>query len=251
MPIKTLAQKLYIRPGYTVALLNAPKGAADLLAPLPEEAKTVTNLKGKADLILQFVKTSAELEKAAKELKEKLGDEADGETVLWFAYPKKTSKVANDLTRDHGWKPIYEMGFEGVATVAIDDTWSAIRFKRGLAKSEEDLIVKQYDGPRAAFFPLYEKLVNIFQNLGPDVELLTRQSYVAFSRGKQFGLLKPSRDRLDLILRLTNPPLTARLQSAAGMGSGSMSHRVAITKSEDIDRQVISWIQDAYRAATK
>jgi len=245
MTTKTLAQKLYIRPGYTVALLNAPKGMAELLAPLPDDVKVVTNTKEKVDLLLLFVKTSAELEKNAKEIAEILATDA----VLWFAYPKLASKVASDLSRDKGWQSIYELGFEGVASVAIDDVWSGIRFKRVNSTSEDALVAKQYDGARAVFLPLYNQIVAIVRAFGPDVELSPRQSYVAFSRGKQFALVKPARDRLDLVLKLPHHPLGNRLEAAAGLGSGAMTSKVALTKMEDLDRQIIGWLQDAYRAA--
>jgi len=49
--------------------------------------------------------------------------------LLWIAYPKKSSGVSTDLTRDVGWKVIEDAGWGGVAQVAIDDTWSALRFK--------------------------------------------------------------------------------------------------------------------------
>jgi predicted transport protein len=187
------------------------------------------------------------LEKAAKKLKKTLV----ADIVLWFAYSKTTSKVASDLTRDQGWKSLYDMGLQGVASIAIDNTWSGVRFRRGDAKTEDELIAKQYAGERAAFMPLYQQLSSLAHGLGQDVESVTRQSYVAFSKGKQFALIKPSRDRLDLGLKLPNAPLNARLQSASGVGSGSMTHRVAITKAGDIDSEVIGWLQDAYRAASK
>lgn len=243
MAAKTLAQKLFIRPGYTVALLNAPKGTADLLAPLPDDVTIVTNAKNKVDLVLHFVKTGDELEKAVKELEKSLA----GDPVLWFAYPKVSSKVTTDLTRDQGWKPIYEMGFEGVASVAIDSTWSGVRFRRRVAKSEAAQIDSQFTGERAAVRPIYDQLVNIMQNLGPDVQIMPRQTYVAFARGKQFALIKPLRNRIDLALKLPDPPLSPRLESAPGLGSGSMTHRVVLTNPEEIDRQLIAWIQQAYR----
>jgi hypothetical protein len=53
---------------------------------------------------------------------------ADG--VLWFAYPKKTAKeLRSDIDRDHGWEPLEEMGFRSVSQVAVDDLWSALRFR--------------------------------------------------------------------------------------------------------------------------
>jgi hypothetical protein len=245
MPTKTLAQKLYIRPGYTVALLNAPKGMADTLAPLPDEVKIITNTKEKPDLALIFVKTSAELEMVAKSLK----DTVDGDTVLWFAYPKLSSKTASDLSRDNGWKMIYDMGYQGVAAVAIDDVWSGLRFKRAAIRGDDELLEKQYTGARAEFRPLFDQISSIVRTLGDDVEMNIRQSYVAFSRGRQFALAKPANDRLDLVLKLASHPLGSRLIEAPGVGSGAMTHRVALTNIADIDREVVSWLQDAYRLA--
>ncbi|MEM6764567.1 MAG: hypothetical protein AAF655_06570 [Bacteroidota bacterium] len=54
----------------------------------------------------------------------------EGDVVLWFAYPKKSSqKYVSDITRDSGWLPLGELGFEGVRQVAIDADWSALRFR--------------------------------------------------------------------------------------------------------------------------
>ena len=51
--------------------------------------------------------------------------------MVWFAYPKGTSKThKSEINRDNGWQILGELGFEGVRGVAIDDDWSAIRFRR-------------------------------------------------------------------------------------------------------------------------
>jgi hypothetical protein len=52
-----------------------------------------------------------------------------GEVRLWTAYPKKTSGVETDLTRDVGWEPLHGLGLQAVANVAVDDVWSALRFR--------------------------------------------------------------------------------------------------------------------------
>lgn len=53
---------------------------------------------------------------------------ADG--VLWFCYPKKTSKKYNsDIDRDHGWTVLNESGLYGIRMVAVDNDWSAMRFR--------------------------------------------------------------------------------------------------------------------------
>ena len=53
---------------------------------------------------------------------------ADG--ILWFCYPKKTSKkYKSDIDRDHGWEPLNDSGLHGIRLVAIDNDWSALRFR--------------------------------------------------------------------------------------------------------------------------
>lgn len=49
---------------------------------------------------------------------------------LWIAYPKKTGAIRSDISRDVGWEPLTDRGFLAVAQVALDDTWSALRFRR-------------------------------------------------------------------------------------------------------------------------
>jgi hypothetical protein len=49
--------------------------------------------------------------------------------VLWICYPQKTSAIASDVNRDIAWAPLAEAGYRPVTQVAIDDTWSALRFR--------------------------------------------------------------------------------------------------------------------------
>lgn len=54
-----------------------------------------------------------------------------GDSIVWLAYPKRGSPVYSDeLNRDHGWEPLRAAGFDTVRQVAIDDEWSALRFRR-------------------------------------------------------------------------------------------------------------------------
>jgi hypothetical protein len=60
-----------------------------------------------------------------------IAKKASGDAVVWFAYPKGSSKkYKSEITRDHGWQILGELGFEGVRAIAIDEDWSAIRFRR-------------------------------------------------------------------------------------------------------------------------
>lgn len=56
---------------------------------------------------------------------------APGDAVVWVTFPKKSSKRYRcDFDRDNGWTVMGDAGFEPVRQVAIDEDWSALRFRR-------------------------------------------------------------------------------------------------------------------------
>ena len=74
-----------------------------------------------------FATTLAAVEKVARDVAPRL----DGDAILWFAYPKGTSKrYTCEFNRDTGWASLGTAGFEPVRQVAIDEDWSALRFRR-------------------------------------------------------------------------------------------------------------------------
>jgi hypothetical protein len=76
--------------------------------------------------IIIFVKSVSEIESITPMTIHNLM--ADG--VLWFCYPKKTSKkYSSDIDRDHGWKVLNDSGLFGIRLIAIDEDWSALRFR--------------------------------------------------------------------------------------------------------------------------
>lgn len=76
-----------------------------------------------------FVTKQADLDKAAMQIVKKAEDDA----VLWFCYPKGTSKKYKcDFNRDTGWEKLGELGYEPVRAVAIDEDWSALRFRKAI-----------------------------------------------------------------------------------------------------------------------
>lgn len=110
-------------------VLNAPKEFKSVLEEMSEitDVKKSPNCKQKYEFILIFVKTVNDIIKYAPKATPKLV----GDSVLWFAYPKKTSKNYNsDITRDEEWQALGNEGFEPVRMIAIDDDWSALRFKK-------------------------------------------------------------------------------------------------------------------------
>jgi len=90
--------------------------------------------------LILFVKSVAEVELLTPIAIHNLS--VDG--ILWFCYPKKTSKkYTSDIDRNHGWKALNDIGFHGIRLVAIDDDWSAMRFRNiKFIKSKSDRINK-------------------------------------------------------------------------------------------------------------
>lgn len=121
----SLARKLRMGPGQRILILNAPPGYVERLAPLPEGSEISEQPEGSFDLVHLFVKDVADLENLAPRAFEAAG--YDG--LLWISYPKRSSKVETDLTRDVGWDVVSGLGLRPVTQVSIDDTWSALRFR--------------------------------------------------------------------------------------------------------------------------
>jgi hypothetical protein len=122
---RSLAQRLVIRPGNRVAAVNAPPGYRKVLGELPAGV-TLISRPADADVVLLFVRNHDELEREWPPIAGSVRDSA----VVWVSYPRKSGTMKTDLTRDDGWEPVGDTGFEGVSQVAVDETWSALRFKR-------------------------------------------------------------------------------------------------------------------------
>ncbi len=122
----SLVKKLGIKAGHKLLILNAPQGYLAKLGTLPEGAELKTSGAGNLDFVQIFVHSKADLDKLAPEAIRAL--KAGG--LLWLSYPKKSAKVKTDITRDTGWERVTKAGFEGVSLISIDETWSAMRFRR-------------------------------------------------------------------------------------------------------------------------
>jgi hypothetical protein len=124
----TLFSKLQYKGAPRILLLNAPEEFQPLLAELDSAVQIdrAPNRETAYDFALVFVASSAQIDEMAGPAAESMSD--DG--VLWFAYPKKSSKKYDaDISRDSGWQPLGNLGYEPVRQVAIDTDWSALRFR--------------------------------------------------------------------------------------------------------------------------
>ncbi len=115
-----LAKKLKLQPGLRAAVIGAPPGYVERLAAVDGLALSTT-LDGRFDWIQVFVRTSAELADVVKPV---TGAIAPAGRV-WICYPKGSSKIQTDLTRDKGWQPLDGGDLMWLSLVSIDETWSA------------------------------------------------------------------------------------------------------------------------------
>jgi len=117
-----LAQKLGIKEGHHVVLLEAPKGFNALLEPLPA-VSMATKLQRNADVIVLFVTRRIDLATRVPEVMKKL----IGNGGLWIAWPKKASKVPTDITEDTIREVALPRGLVDNKVCAIDEVWSGLR----------------------------------------------------------------------------------------------------------------------------
>ncbi len=123
-----LLKKMNYKGQPEIWVIKAPEEFEPTMTEIADEVTIMEDLKAgdKINFVLVFSYEQTDVEPFVKELLPQLEEEA----IVWFAYPKKTSKkYKSDLTRDTGWQPLGDAGFEGVRQVAINEDWSAIRFR--------------------------------------------------------------------------------------------------------------------------
>ena len=121
-------KKLNLKDQREVVIVNAPESFEGELKKL-EGVKVRRELpaKGTAAFVLSFVTKQRDVDTLARAV----GTRTEGDAVVWFAYPKQSSRrYTSEINRDDGWKALGKAGFEPVRSVAIDEDWSASRFRR-------------------------------------------------------------------------------------------------------------------------
>ncbi|MEC3880388.1 hypothetical protein [Parapedobacter sp. 10938] len=121
-------KKLNFKQQPEILILNAPVEFEGELEAIAQDTTVnhAIHADGEFDFLLAFVKTKADIDQITPMVREKLR----ADPVVWFAYPKGSSKKYRaEINRDQGWEILGQLGFEAVRQVAIDDDWSAIRFR--------------------------------------------------------------------------------------------------------------------------
>jgi hypothetical protein len=119
-----LIKKLGLKAGHRAAVVNPPAGYLERIGP-PEGVEAATRLDGSFDFIQVFAPDRAALDRDIGAAHAALTPGG----LLWVSYPKGSSKVPTDLSRDVFWEALGHLGLRPVTQVSVDDVWSALRFR--------------------------------------------------------------------------------------------------------------------------
>ncbi len=121
-----LIQKLQFKEPENAFITGIPSELEEPLALLKQISLAETELAN-LDFALVFVQKQEQL----NEWIDKVAPQLRGDALLWFAYPKKSSKrYSSEINRDSGWSRIGDHKMEPVRQIALNEDWSALRFRK-------------------------------------------------------------------------------------------------------------------------
>ncbi len=120
-----VAKKLQIKPNSYWLFLNAPEDYLAYIDPLPDGVQTSFETGGPCDGVQLFVKNSGELAQVLTSVQPALKPE----TIIWITFPKKNTAIPTDLEMMSSWTEAGKYNLRPVSSVAINQTWTALRFK--------------------------------------------------------------------------------------------------------------------------
>jgi predicted transport protein len=151
---------------------------------------------------------------------------------------------ASDAASLKAW--LNEQGVTGYPAMLLG--YETFGYPDYLQASADELIDGQYrDKP--AIRPIYDKLISELPNVG-EVEVQARKTYVALIGPKRtFASIQPTtRTRVDVGLRFDDATDAKGLEPAKSIGQSSMTHRLALSSADDVNRETIGWLRRAYEA---
>jgi hypothetical protein len=128
--MQAISQKLKIKEGDSILVINSPFDYKKSIGALPAGAKVID--PGKApDQVHWFVKDKVQMEKELKKVLPLI----KGNIICWIFYPKGSSKIQTNFTRDKGWDELLKHDMQWISLISFDDTWSAFGMRQ---KTEAD-----------------------------------------------------------------------------------------------------------------
>lgn len=118
----------------------------------------------------------------------------------------------------------------------------------GSAENTDQLVEDQYNG-KENLLSIYNKIIAEISKFGKDIEIAPKKASVSLRRKKQFALIQPStKTRIDLGLKLKDVENQGKLEGSGPFGI-MCTHRIKISDSKEVDKEVLSWLKEAYEKA--
>jgi hypothetical protein len=118
-----LAKKLGIKEGFNIFLVKAPAQYRSLLEPLPALVRFTSTANSSTNLVHAFATERTALARLLSALLKKLPHDA----AIWVSWPKKSSRVATDITEDTIREVAVPLGFVDIKVCAVTDVWSGLK----------------------------------------------------------------------------------------------------------------------------
>lgn len=120
-----ILKKMTWKDGMNIQVWNCPKELESLIEEWKNEGWI--DASKSPDFMLAFVQEEEEVKKYFFDMQAK----APEDQQIWMAYPKGSSKrYKAKINRDSGWKYLGEFDYESVRQIAINEDWSALRFRK-------------------------------------------------------------------------------------------------------------------------
>jgi hypothetical protein len=120
-----VARKLGMNAGMRALIIAPPPGYLKLLTPLPDGLIVSSRAAGMFPFVQVFATRLSDIRRFAQTLPKHAAPNA----LVWISYPKKASRASGDLSRDVIREAMNDTGWRAVSIVAIDEVWSALRFR--------------------------------------------------------------------------------------------------------------------------
>lgn len=182
------------------------------------------------------VRPEDSLAKMVAALKETTGKSLEEwRVVIQTTGLQKHGEVVAYLKSEHGITHGYANQIslrrnEAESTVNADDPVDSVFAKRALARE------------------LYNQIIAKVAEFGSDVDVAPKKAYISIRRKKQFAILQPAADRLDIGFNLRGVQTTERLEDSGSFNS-MVSHRVRVHSASEVDAELLGWLRCAYEAS--
>jgi hypothetical protein len=154
----------------------------------------------------------------------------------------KPSTKAGDIT---GWLK-EEFGLGHGHAMAI---YAVFKSDAAPEESAEDAVGKHFAGGKAAWRPVFDKLLKASDKAGKKIELAPTNSYISLlNDGKKFAVVQVTTDRMDVGIKLKSAAATDRFETA-GAWNTMMTHRVRISDAKQADKELWEWLNGAFDEA--